>query len=731
MPEPTDPILIIMLLSLVAGTIRAVPRQLTFSCDEANDLYGVVKRVMPEIARRDTPVEAVEAAPGNTGVLILADGYPGTRTAISADVLQKARAKELRMYVEFPGSIPGVEIGPVRHDGRERAIVVSDMFADEGREPLRLMQVNGMHYVTAKAKKVHLTAGRVAGFDTAVYGLPRTTFPVLFSLDERTLVGTTGLSHFIRARFAPQDALGALWQTIVERLAGDKLPPLRWEPVVGTTYTRDERVPADSQRQAILRGAQWYDKSKMITGPAEKPDGSGGIREAILSRFNPDGTQVLGEAIRGDCTTESAMALAFASRIGGGRRYADIAVRALDYYLLESDARKKERGDPDNGNYGLIAWGISSPAWYKANYGDDNARVMLATLAAGALLGTDRWDEAVMMCLLANLRTCGRKGFRTSRIDVGPLSARGWQHYFKGSPVNYAPHFESWLWACYLWAYKQTGDTLFLERARTALDMTMARHTDGWRWTNGLAQEKARIILPLAWLVRADDTPKHRAWLRQAVQGLLALQDESGAIREELGLPGRGRYPPPGSNEAYGSNEASLIARNGDPVCDLLYTVNFAFLALHEAAAATGDADIVAAENRLAEFLCRIQVCSPRLPQVDGGWFRAFDFKRWEPWASNADHGWGAWAIESGWTQGWIVSVLAMREMGTSLWDLTKNSRIERHHERLREQMLPADALEEDKLEPIRHAAVGKKVKSRSRPVTRPRDGMRGSSWAR
>ncbi len=695
---------------VVGGTTNAVESPLVFCCEVQNDLFKTVKRAVPTVTRTDTPAEAVDAAPEGAGVLILADGYPKRRTPLSTSVLRKANAKKLRLYIEFPESLPGLTVGSVRHDHRERVIVMSDMFKKRGLEPMRLMQVNGMHYVTVQSEKAHLVAGRVAGFDRAVYGLPKATFPILSSLDEMVLVGTTGLSHFIRARFAPRDAVGAIWQTIIEWLAGGRLPSLPWEPVVAASYARHGRLPADVQRQAVLRGARWYDRSKMITGPEGNPDGSAGIREAVLSRFNPDGTQVLGEAIRGDCTAESAMALAFASAVGGEQRYADIAARALDFYLFESDARKKERGDPKNGNYGLTAWGVSSPAWYKANYGDDNARLMLATLAAGALLETDRWDEAMMKCLLANLRTTGRKGFRTGRIDVGPLTANGWEHYFRSSPVNPHPHFEAYLWACYLWAYNQTGDGLFLRRAKSALTITMEHFPDRMRWTNGLAQEKARIVLPLAWLVRVEDTAANRAMLKRATDALIALQAPCGTITEEIGDLRLGQYPPPRSNEAYGSNEASLIAENGDPVADLLYTVNFAFLALHEAAAATGDADIIAAEDGLAEFLCRIQVASPGLPQVDGGWFRAFDFERWEPWASNADHGWGAWAIESGWTQGWIMSVLAMREMKTSLWDLTKDSEVEKHHKCLREQMLPANVLEALEPRPIKHAAVGRKV---------------------
>ena len=148
-------------------------------------------------------------------------------------------------------------------------------------------------------------------------------------------------------------------------------------------------------------------------------------------------------------------------------------------------------------------------------------------------------------------------------------------------------------------------------------------------------------------------------------------------------------YPPPQSNEGYGVTEASLIQRNGDMVSDLLYTSNFAFLSLHEAAAATGDAEIAEAEAKLAEFLARIQVESDERPELHGGWFRAFDYGRWEHWGSNADAGWGAWAIETGWTQGWITAVFGLRLRGTSLWDLLEPSEIERHHPELMREMLP------------------------------------------
>lgn len=219
--------------------------------------------------------------------------------------------------------------------------------------------------------------------------------------------------------------------------------------------------------------------------------------------------------------------------------------------------------------------------------------------------------------------------------------------------------------------------------------MTIAAYPNKWRWTNGLQQERARLLLPLAWLIRVDDKPDHRQWLKQIAEDLLALQDECGAIREEIGSGAQGLFGPPRSNASYGTSEAPLIQENGDPVCDLLYTSNFAFVGLHEAAAATGDTFYLKAEDKLAEFLCRIQVRSSVHPELDGAWFRSFDFKLWDYWASNADWGWGVCSIESGWTQAWISSLFALRHLKTSFWDLTANSRVGRHMAKLLPVLLP------------------------------------------
>ncbi len=377
------------------------------------------------------------------------------------------------------------------------------------------------------------------------------------------------------------------------------------------------------------------------------------------------------------------MALAFDDTLDERSDNAKVPVNLLDYVFNDSPLAQGTRGDPESPAYGLVGWSLDHPASY---WGDDNARGMLAVMATSALLGESKWDEPLIRCLLANLRTTGTQGFREACIQDKTLQERGWQSYWQGEYQKNSAHYEGWLWPCFLWAYDKTGFDPFLERSRRGIKALIKAYPDNWEWCNRSgAIEYARALLPLAWLVRVDDTPQHREWLRRIAEGLVKLQDECGAIRETIGDGGQGTA----SNAEYGTRETSLIQENGDPVADMLYTCNFALIGLHEAAEATGDPFYKQAEDKLAAFLCRIQIRSEAHPELDGAWYRAFDFKRWEYWASNADWEWGPWCTESGWTQPWIAATLALRQRKTSLWELTARSRVNEYFDEYREQMLP------------------------------------------
>jgi hypothetical protein len=379
------------------------------------------------------------------------------------------------------------------------------------------------------------------------------------------------------------------------------------------------------------------------------------------------------------------MVLAFDSLLNNRKESATISKNLLDYVYFNSEICGGVRADGENANYGLIGWGAISPAWLVANYGDDNARTILGTVVASASLGDERWNDSVMRALLANLRTTGKLGFRGDRIDVPALQQNGWKFYHDGAPVNYSPHFESYLWACNLWAFRQTGFRPFLDKTTNAIAMTMKVYPNGWRWRDNL--ERAHMLLCLAWLVRVEDTAEHRDWLKHVATDLLTSQSSSGAIHDRIAGTGGGHYQIPQSNEAYGTGETPLIQNNGDPASDQLYTTGFALLGLHEAVGATGDEKLLEAENKLAEFLCRIQIRSEKFPYLNGWWFRAFDDRRWEFWASSADAGWGAWSIESGWAQAWTAATLALREKKTTVWELTAKAGVAKNFEKLREEM--------------------------------------------
>jgi hypothetical protein len=689
-----------------------------FCCSASNDLYKLVARSANATARFDTPKEAIARSPHGFGVLILAEGYPEKTTQLDQGIFKKAAEKNLRLYVEFPSYVPGLEVGEPKGIARgktgnllERVFVASDALSP-ALEKLRILDFHDGRYVPVDFASPDLVLARAAGFDKAVFGLPTEGVkPILFRTSEgNALVATTKLSHFLTGRYEPTQAWGQLWNWILGWLSPQTRRTLgEFQPVVRPTFAPDQSLPDSFELDAFLRGVEWYSKAKLFVDaawlktqgeqatpgvvspgpPTDWPagDGRGGVLEGFSNTIEYDGSQVLGWGRRNDCAGETSMAMACSRVVSGKARDGEIAANLNDFIYTLSPLGQGPRNDPASPSYGLVGWAVpNSLATY---YGDDNARSFLGTLATAALLKSDRWDEPVLRCILGNLRTTGKLGFRENSLDEKRLQPNGWRYYYDAETISYSPHFQAYLWAAFLWMYHKTHDARFLDRTKNAIRMTLAAYPDKWRWTNGIQQERARMLLPLSWLVRIDDRPEHREWLRKMAKDMIAFQDECGALREDIGSGQGGRYGPPKSNERYGTNEASLIQENGDPACDLLYTSNFATLGLREASAATGDALYVQAEKKLAEFLCRIQVSSTAHPELDGAWFRAFDFKIWDYWASNSDWGWGVWSTETGWTQAWITSMLAMRHMKTSLWDLTANSQIARHMDKLLPIMMP------------------------------------------
>ena len=667
-------------------------------CNTKSDLYILLRKEEVNVKIYETPRQAITQAMRGTGVLILADAYPKQRTSVSSRLLKLGKEKGLRLYIEYPASLPGLIIpDTVATPRMERGVVVSDVFGND-LKPLSIIGVNDCHVIPVNVKTPLIVFGKVAGFDKAVYGVNDVrTYPLLFK-DGDVMVALTRLSSFATSRYEPSASWKVVWQYILSWVSRDRNFKLnRWLSYVSPTYGRREPLPRGAMGRSIRKGVDWFfaghffvDSSwkKMYlkyqgnglspVGPPVKRswpngDGSLGILEGQVSHIYYNGDQEYRYWVRADNQGQVAYALTAAGSYLHRKSYDKVAANLANFIFYHSDLRSGAKNDENSPVFGLIGWAVTHPGVF---YQDDNARLLLGLIGAEAYLKTDRWDRQIAEAIMANFRTTGREGFRGERLEQDSILAHGWRYYWDRNIVDPHPHYEAWMWACYLWLYSKTDYKPLLTRTEMAIRITMQDYPNEWLWTNGLQQERARMILPLAWLVRVENTAEHRKWLNEVVSDMLKYQAPCGAIREELGPPGNGAYGPPKTNAAYGTGEASLIFRDGEPVADMLYTNNFAFFSLNEAAHATKNEKYIAAERRLADFLMRIQVKSVQHKDLDGAWFRAFDYGIWDYWASNGDAGWGAWSTNTGWIQSWMVSTEVLLERGESFWTLTKNSAI-------------------------------------------------------
>ncbi len=676
--------------------------KLILCCNQNNDLFRVLSENKIEVERFNRSKEAVDAAGTGDGIMILADGYPETTTPLDAAIFEMAAQKKLRLYVEYPSSLPDLELGAITFlkTGEygaiiDRTIVATDAFGPELPKG-RIMMIHDCHYLAAKADNPHLVLGRVEGYDSAAYGLPSPAAPILFEHPRgNLLVSTTKLSQFVTARYAPYETWPPVWKMILGWLQpGTPAPMLKWTRTVRPLYERGDSLPPDALAAAVQRGVDYYGKSRLFIHPSwpkgtgldpispdwPMGDGAHGIGECYVSkRIFTDGSQAVSRMARADCNLESAMGLACGVAALKKPEYGATAQTLNDLVFFNSIICSGQgRADPASPSYGLLAYHTEDTAG--GYWGDDNARALLSAIASRSLLASDRWDEPIVRGILANSRTTGIKGFRPCMITDADLKKNGWQHYFNSDMVDYCPHMESWLWIAYLWLYDKTKYEPLLERAHTGLRMMMAAYPD-WRLeANRVEQERCRMLLPLAWLVRADDTPEHRQWLDTIAGYVIDIQDASGAIPQ---IPGS----IVAANDGYGTGECAITHQAGDPATDALYSINFAFIGMHEAAAATGDERYARSAAKMADFFIRTQTQSETHPELDGTWYRGFDYKKWDYWASDGDWGWGVWSNEIGWTHSWITATLALREMNTSLWDLTAKSHISRNAKKLISEM--------------------------------------------
>lgn len=552
-----------------------------------------------------------------------------------------------------------------------------------------------------------LSFAQVAGVDRAAFGVSDgERIPLLVNYSRNLLVSSSPLSIMVTARFAPQDAWHALWTFILNSMATTgSIEVPAWTTTVHPTYLYSDPLPANATSVAVARSAKWISTGSTLMTVQSRGgsygccQASGGNQECTLHQCTwdqvcpspyapPNLTNVtcLQEGwssivhstgkqhmmplfIRTDGNAEAAMALAAAATFESSSvssEWANEASQLLDYMFRWSDSQTFQRSNSSDPKHGIVWWNQQDAAsasggiahWASSDYGSNSACVLMGATAVAGMLDTGSWRERMLYMLFAEIRTTGRKGNRPGAIGAADLDKNGWEHYFNDatlpSGASYSPHYGAQAAGYFAFAAHATGmEELFLEPAIEYVRGMMESLGRGeWRWTQSVTNELSTLLLTTAWLVRVDNakggehTGQHRAWLREVADRLLTYQTVQGGIKQFFGEgneAGKCNACPPTSNENYGSGEAPLMFDGSEPITDCLYSLNFAVIGLREAFGATGDVQYQVAEDKLVEYLVRIQVASEHHPELDGAWFRAFDYMRWEYWASDSDWGYGTW----------------------------------------------------------------------------------------
>lgn len=147
------------------------PLKLVFACRADNDLYQTVSADGEAYPRFDTPTQAIDEAPDNCGVLILADEYPDKSTVLDNALFEAAAHKRLRLYVEYPSALPQMEVASPIDLPHGRGVATSDVFGTAFPQ-LGVTEIPGCRFVPVKADAPLIVIAKVAGYQSAVFGLP-------------------------------------------------------------------------------------------------------------------------------------------------------------------------------------------------------------------------------------------------------------------------------------------------------------------------------------------------------------------------------------------------------------------------------------------------------------------------------------------------------------------------------------------------------------------------------
>ena len=620
-------------------------------CNQANDLL----QLLPDLQYVEDLPQAIMNAAENDSLLALDNLC--CRSEFDSNLIEICRQKKLKVYCEMPFA-PLFKRQRIA-DG-ERLVCMDSVC---GLPLGAILSVHRMSFIPSVIShgKVLLAAARGAGYRKLAFPMPEEYTPVCFTHPdyENFIISLLPLSNFVRNRCTPLSDFRKLFQRLFEYMnIPQTLPAISGH--VPPAWQKDAALPDNALASCVknafdfLSNSILYRKNNILY-----------VAEGFASLISRNGAQPWRPIERSDCTFETAGALAVAGRLQQNTQYSTMAE---ELFSRIADDPANRANDPADPCYGQFTFYENVTTYYASG----NAKsAMLLMMALPLAKDRHKREILIMRLIYSLLRSTGKNGHHRPNFTV-PDSFRehGWDFYANEDYTNNTPHREAALLAMFACAYHWTGDEEFKLKAERGTASIMRAYPD-LPWTNGYSAELAKMPLVLALMHRIDpDNELYKQYLEQVVNDIEERMDNNGALLETFHIMDNGMYTPPASHAQYGSAEAPLIDKNGDPCCDFVYTQVFALAGLHEAYLATGNLRYQKLRDKLAEFMIRTQIKSTQHPEFSGCWMRAFDTDLWEYYGSSSDKFWGAWCVESGWTNAPAAMNLLMIKNNCSLFDL-------------------------------------------------------------
>lgn len=527
----------------------------------------------------------------------------------SSEYSNTTRSRLIYVETEDSEKIPGLTMGDLLDDGNN--YMLQSWTQLPGYRPILVYK----HHIIAHT---HLKASREEILKDSKCGL--------WMIGDNIMITAFRLRNFRKARFAPIKPWENLIKYIIRWITGEEPS---YMPETDVKYGVSDDLSDDAtfdncRKESIRQGIQWLEQFLV-------DEGSGGIREGLSHKIDPNGVQNTLNNVRNDCSGEAAGAF------------------GIYGHVFEDASAKKISENLDNFTYntmmikeglfnGFMRW--SDEAW-NVCYQDDIARCVLSGLYKCLFLNDDRLYPEICRSLDAMVNLTAKDGCRKSRFDMPEMTEETFAKHREANFSSVSVHHNSYLLAALLLAHKYQNNPVYLEIGIRGLESLMTAYPDT-ELEHSETQEKCRLIFPLAVLYDVTREEKHKEMLYRVVSDLEKFKHPFGGYYE-WDTEYKAKY------SRISPTECSLLTENGDPVADLLYSMNWLPIGFAYAYYATGDIWFKDLWENIVRFCINTQLHSSNT-KINGSWCRGFDMNLKEVYGCPHDETWGPYASETGWT---------------------------------------------------------------------------------